>query len=868
MKKVILVLLFIPFPAFAQIVDNFESGPDRWIQNDPARWKPDTLSAISGEYSYHHTFDNAEAGIDQSVIETKNLHADEGTTRWSFAIRHGYDPSSSNNWMVFLMSESISGKMLAGNKGFAIGVNITGSDDSLRLVKFTGQETVSVLNCGINWQSSVGPTNAARITAERSAKGYWKVEVYRMNGELIGSAAASDTMLYSPAYFGIVYRYSSTKDRLLWIDDVMIDGVFYEDKEPPVVDTCIVTGRNSVKISFNEPPAARSVHPGNFVINDSDTAVLLRMITPSLISVAFRDVFINKQLNTLTITNVCDKYSNCSFNLKVAFNIVWAETGDIVITEIMADPATPVALPTSEFIEITNRTGYEFNLCKWMVEDESQRYMLPDSVIHPHQILILLRQSDAGSFRKYGAVTGLKSFPSLSDDGELIILSDSTGTLIHGIHYYKEWYGNELKSEGGWSLEMIDQDYPFYYHANWTASVSRQGGTPGAENSVKKKNPDLSFQGLLNAFAEDSLNILLSFSEPVVNADRILLNAKVPENSVLKTISTDPLSEIFRVELNEPLKKRTVCEIELPDDLTDFAGNKIEKRRFSVSVTESCAKGDVLFNEMLFNPLPGGADFIELYNNSDKALDASRLYIVSINDATGDTSGLYKVSSDSRCILPHSYYALTDDHGKVEERYPGGNNELIFQAGDMPALSDDQGHLLLLNRELDIIDEVYYDEKMHYSLLQDVEGVSLEKISPGLSSSEPSSWHSASESAGWGTPGTVNSVFSETPGSENQVILSSTRITPDSDGFEDALTIFLNFADVGNVVSASIFDESGSFVKKISTNILSGKEGALFWDGTADDGKPVHNGIYIILITYFNESGQTGKWKKVCTVIR
>lgn len=869
MKKVILFLLLMPFPAFAQVIENFESGTsDKWIQNLPARWKPDTLSALSGEFSFHHVYDNPEAGNDQAAIETKNLHPDETVTKWSFTLRHGYDPSSTNNWMVFLMSESSPGNMLAGNKGFAIGVNINGSDDSLRLVKFSGQDIKPVMSFGLNWQSSVGSSVAVKISAERSAAGDWKGEVHKMTGELIGSGTASDYDLYQPAFFGIVYRYSSAKDRLLWIDDVQIDGLFYEDHESPAVDTCVITGRNSLDLIFSEAPAPGSVRMGDFIINNSDTAACLQLLTPSHFSMVFPGVFRNKAVNTLMVNNICDKYANCTDAAEVQFTPVWAETGDVVITEVMADPVTPVALPAVEYVELTNRTDFAINLNKWILEDESQCYVLPAAVIHPYQKVILVKQSDAESYQKYGNIIALKSFPSFSDAGELVLLKDSTGTLIHGVKYSKEWYGNDLKSEGGWSLEMIDYDFPFYYSGNWSASTSRDGGTPGSDNSVKRSNHDLTFEGLQNAFPEDSLHILLSFSEPLFGNEDLLGKTTIDGKASGRIIPADPLNESFRMILNEPLENGLIIEVEAAADLRDFAGNLIEKRKFITGLPEACARGDVLFNELLFNPLPGEADFIELFNNSGKSVDASRLYLVSVNDDTGDTSVLYRVSTVSRCILPHSYYAFTEDEVKLDERYISGSKEFIFESSDMPSLPDDEGHLLLLNRELDIIDEIYYKEEMHNSLLSGFEGISLEKISPGLSSIEPSVWHSASEISGWGTPGAVNSIFSEVAEIDDRITLSSSRITPDSDGFEDALTIHLNFNVNGNVVSASIFNESGSLVRKIASNLLSGPQGVLYWDGSADDGTPVHNGIYIVLITYYNESGQTGKWKKVCAVIR
>jgi hypothetical protein len=183
-------------------------------------------------------------------------------------------------------------------------------------------------------------------------------------------------------------------------------------------------------------------------------------------------------------------------------------------------------------------------------------------------------------------------------------------------------------------------------------------------------------------------------------------------------------------------------------------------------------------------------------------------------------------------------------------------------------MPDDRGHLLLLNRSLDLIDEVSYSDEMHYPLLVSKEGVSLEKIRPEMESGESTSWHSASESSGWGTPGKENSAFSSRPEGNDRVTFSSARISPDNDGTEDALVIDINAEGPGNIISVTIFDEAGGYVRKLIENFFAGNKASVVWDGTADNGSLVSTGVYIILIELYNEKGKTRSWKKVCTVIR
>jgi hypothetical protein len=157
---------------------------------------------------------------------------------------------------------------------------------------------------------------------------------------------------------------------------------------------------------------------------------------------------------------------------------------------------------------------------------------------------------------------------------------------------------------------------------------------------------------------------------------------------------------------------------------------------------------------------------------------------------------------------------------------------------------------------------------MHFSLLSGYEGVALEKIRKELLSDDPVNWHSASESSGWGTPGAKNSVDINRSENSDNVSFSSSRITPDNDGNEDFLIVSMGMKGNGNIVSAEVFDETGRHIRKIVSNLFAGPEASLIWDGTADDGTLAGTGIYIVLITLYDDTGKTKKWKKVCTVIR
>jgi len=872
MKKVILLALLMPFPAFGQIIENFESQSlANWLQSTEGVWLADTSNSLSGRFSLHHVFDNPDEGTDRIGISTGNLHPADDITRWSFMIRYGYDPSSSNNWLVFLMSDAAPADIPAagGTRGYAIGVNIAGSDDSLRLWKVNGDILSTVVNCRINWQTDVGISNAVNISVERSTGGNWTVSVIRPDGSTISTTSGTDTELFNPGWFAICYSYTSTKDQLLWVDDISIGGSFYADITAPVVTRCEAGDKNSVVIIFDEEPGYGVMSSDNFALNNQDNnAISVTREDKLKYIIEFQDEFVNREQNVLLINKLCDVTGNCIDSVAAKFTPAWASAGDVIITEIMADPSPVISLPDKEYLEITNRSLYNFNLGNWKLSTMSQSYLLPETSVAPSGIIILCSVADTSFFKKYGRVAGLKTFPSLTDGGRMLYISDNSGVFIHGIEYSDDWYKDELKSGGGWSLEMVDTDFPFYGEENWKASESGKGGSPGTVNSVSRENPDLSFRGIDNIFPEDSVTVLIKFSEPVLYFLEELKQIKIGDRVLDDIFLSDPLFREFTVKLNNPLQRSKIYSIELSSDQRDFAGNYIQNSTFSFGLTEAVFPGDILFNEVLFNPLPGDPDYLELYNNSEKIIDLSRLEIVMVADGSGNMSVPVNLWDQGKCLMPGEYFAVTPEPGKISTRYWAAEPDHIFEMEDLPSMPDDKGHIILYSRELEKIDELTYSDDMHYSLLSDFEGIALEKINPGKSSEESSSWHSASESSGWGTPGAANSVFVEPKSPAEEIVLSSSKISPDNDGYEDFLTITFNPAGNGNVISVTVFNETGGQVKKLASNLFAGAGASVIWEGMADDGSYVNTGIYIIFISLYDDTGKTKNWKKVCTVVR
>ena len=166
---------------------------------------------------------------------------------------------------------------------------------------------------------------------------------------------------------------------------------------------------------------------------------------------------------------------------------------DVVIDEIMADPTPQITLPSNEWIELKNVSANPINLQNWRIGDATgQSGPMPNFVLQPDSFVIVCTGSAVAAMQAYGRAISVTSFPSLDNEGDQLFLKSNTGITIHAVSYSLSWYQNAVKSDGGWTLEMIDTKNPCAGISNWKASIDIRGGSPGIKNSVDAVNNDQS----------------------------------------------------------------------------------------------------------------------------------------------------------------------------------------------------------------------------------------------------------------------------------------------------------------------------------------------------------------------------------------
>ncbi len=563
----------------------------------------------------------------------------------------------------------------------------------------------------------------------------------------------------------------------------------------------------------------------------------------------------------------------------------------------MADPSPPVQLPDAEFIELTNLTTDSLSLRGWLLIADRDTAMFPDIRIRAGEQLILCSSSKISGFSGYGRVIGMAGFPSLSDDGKTLALRDGRGELIHAVTYSKLCYKDDWRSGGGWSMELTDTENPFNAPDAWSASTDPSGGTPGRNNSRVFKASDSQCPEIIAVYPVSPVRVRIVFDETLTGsfaADEWTIDRL----NALSSASDDIADRAFVVTVAEPFVTGRIYTLQIPAHAADYAGNTPCQPGAGFGLPEPPLAGEILFNEILFDPLPMCADYLELYNNSEKVFDLSQLFLAGSDAGVIKGFGTEEKGSDTgkrgeqipplpeRCksqaeaplqqsqlsqiprqLLPGRLVALTTDRDAVTDHYPCSEKQDVYEVRSLPSMPDDEGSVIILDRELNILDRLDYSSSMHLDFLDIKEGIALEKVGPELSSGFPGNWHSASEVCGWGTPGAPNSVLvNEAPGGQG-LNLSSERISPDGDGFEDALSVRVVPGGSDNVVTVTVFNSRGYPVRLLAERFVAGEEALIVWDGTGDNGRRLNAGLYMIIAESYNSRGQTWRRKEVCALL-
>jgi len=543
---------------------------------------------------------------------------------------------------------------------------------------------------------------------------------------------------------------------------------------------------------------------------------------------------------------------------------------DVVIDEIMADPAPQVGLPNNEWIELRNTTSSPINLQGWHLGDiNGQSGAFPDFILEPDSLVIVCTGSALAEMSSFGTTFSVTSFPSLGNGGDQIFLRAINGNIIHAVAYSTTWFQNELKKEGGWTLEMIDTKNPCTGSSNWKASTSPLGGTPGKTNSIDGINRDQTAPALKYSYTIDSVTLIAVFDEPLDSLKGTDVSNYIIDGglSVLIANALTPSFNTVQLKLSGPLLINTVYNLTV-NNVFDCSSNVIGVlNTVKAGLPQEPSSMDVVINEILFNPGANGYDYIEYYDRGNKIINAAGLFAANRNSG-GIISSIGQIVPTPFYIFPGEYFVITENAASLKINYLVNNPDALLELTTMPSYPDDAGDVILLNGQGDVVDEVKYNAGWQFKLIDNPEGVSLERIDPGAISQDEASWHSAASTAGYGTPGYKNSQYKQSQIIDAIINVAPKIFSPDNDGHDDVTSIQYKVTAPGYVVNITIFDSQGRPVRELVKNGTLGISGQWNWDGLDEKGNKLAIGIYIIYTDMFNLLGKKQHFKNTVVLAK
>jgi hypothetical protein len=815
-----LVLLTVA-SSYAQVLDNFMDGD---FTNNPT-WNGETTKF---EVSASRLHLNAPAIAETAYLSTASTAIHNGS--WEFYTEMGFQTSSTSLTRVYLVSDQADLKQSLNGYFVMIG----NTADEVSLYKQAGTTITKIID-GLDARVGAA-TVIVKVKVTRDASGLWSLysDVGNTGTYTQEASSVNDVTYTASNYFGVYCLYTATRSTLFWFDDMVVTGTPVPDLTPPAVTSVIAINSTSVLVSFNETIESTSAqtasnysinqsvgNPASAVIQADNKSVLLNLATS----------LTNGVTHTIQVSGVQDANGNAmglASNPFLYFVQLPVNKEDVIVSEFMADPSPIVGLPESEFVELFNRSSNPIDLQGWKLSDGSTTATLPSYILMPSARYLIAPTPTAGLFS--GAV-GVSSFPSLNNTSDNIILKDASNVAIDSITYSLAWYHNDEKKDGGWSLEIIDPENLCGEEGNWKASENVQGGTPGTVNSVLASNPDLVAPQITSFSVLNSTQVEITFNEKLDGNGS--LNASANPSLSFSSVSYATSLRKLILTSAAPFLASTSYTVTL-SNVSDCAGNGLVNNNFQFVLPEAAQVGDVLINEVLFNPKTGGVDFIEVFNNTNKHISFKKWTLANFeNNAVTNPK---VISASGLVITPKSFLVFTSDINILKSQYANAIENVCI-VNVLPSLLDDVGSVALLDSLGNVIDNFLYNESYHTTTLNSKEGISLERMSLSVNSNDASNWESGSESENFATPGYKNSAsyphFLSSSATNQTSLLILFSETLDATTAQAAANFSVNNG-IGVPSAASLQPDNKSVVLTLSTPLTNGLTYTLQSSGVSD----------------------------------
>ncbi|WP_138432152.1 lamin tail domain-containing protein [Fodinibius saliphilus] len=651
-----------------------------------------------------------------------------------------------------------------------------------------------------------------------------------------------------------------------------------KDKSAPVLQKLSIEDASTIQLIFSEHlNSSSAATKSNYQISPAKDIQLVAT-RDDTVTLYLNSKMISGTTYTVTVSAVKDLFDNTLSPLTKQFEYLQtddAQTGDIVVNEILYDPGNT---GKADFIELYNTTDSNFDLEGWFLGDASRETSISSRLtIKSDEYMVLTgNQNFAVTSEKINYISG---FPSLNNTTpDIIYLRTNDGITIDSLRYSQHW-ANPID---GTSLERKDPLAASNDASNWEASSTESGSSAGERNISFQSDdmpPEIIFSKTLS-----KNHFEVRFNEFIQLTDDLTFRVDSTPLEIHYFDSTQ--ANVIVLTSAESKKKTTESTSITIQNLTDIKGNMTPNSELAVAHPLSPGNTDLVINEIMFDPLakdddnqPDQSEYIELRNTQDYAISLEGLVLHDAPDENGKVREIQPVTSTAKWVpsqgkvLIHadntpqfeksrvaSFFDLENSHSQSIMRMDRSSLSLA-SSNDAIYIADSTGST---------IDSVHYDESWQNPNLIDTKGIALERISPQGPSNNDSNWGSSVNKKG-GTPNTENSIYQEKGQALTETGISFTPnpFTPDNNGNKDNLFINYKLDQPDYLIKAHIYDRYGRLVRELADGKQAGLQGQLIWDGRKDNGSRNRIGIYIVVFEAFDStSGSDKAYKKTVVLAR
>ncbi|MBK6910050.1 MAG: lamin tail domain-containing protein [bacterium] len=545
----------------------------------------------------------------------------------------------------------------------------------------------------------------------------------------------------------------------------------------------------------------------------------------------------------------------------------------VVLNEIMFDPDGEEA--TDEFLELYNDSALPVQLAGWTVSDGDGLDTLHDAgmglLLAPRQFAVIIDPDyiEDGSTTYDGLVPSTALIVTIgtntiggrglsNSDGELVTIYNASGNVVSEHRYV---VGN-IEGHSDERLRTTAQEDS----SNWRDSEVLLG-TPGFRNSVTPPERDLGLTAISFDPSAPQIGDEIELRVTIENLGLLLVDG-------LLTLSADSLgmgdfhelssqavsalapgdSAVSRSSLRMPntgLLSVAAALIVTDDDSTN--------NRLTDIVTTAELAGGLRINEIMYAPLAGRAEWIELTVSGTRPIATGNIWFAD-GQGIGDTTARRQLPE--WLMMPGDFALIGTDSAVLFENFPVGTPLLVLGGSDI-TLNNLGDSLALFNIDGSIVERIDYRPQWG----DNVAGVSLERVAISVDGNDGVNWGACRAAAG-ATPGQDNSLSLNLQNQSTSLTATPSPFTPNGDGSDDVCAFQFLTDNPGQPAVLRVFDVRGRVIRRLAATANEQGAGTVLWDGRDGDGVMASTSRYLVLLETGDDAGATARARTTVILAR